>query len=229
MNQKVKKFIATGLISGILMNATSINVFASENNLANIERLSYQENTTNEENFEKLPEITQADWDAAIKIALEMEVSKYYEEVKDVEATEVFRADLTKIVQNPGTYVIVDPTDGAGGAVLTQPADSWVPNINLENKYVSAATNTIVNATLIAAGAGSVALFLKQYGAYQARKIFTATISSKILGKAALAAGGSVALIVDFIFNLANPGDAVAKWLDSIDHIPNNGSFNVIW
>lgn len=219
MKKTVQKLIATALVATSLLTI-------SNKAIAFAETIDTQNKYISSDNvvYEKLPEVTSEELQKAINKAMLIEAKKN----KDTKQAKLVDSGLksSPIVVN----VISDVTDGGGGAdTLLQPKDTWVPDIHFDNKYVAQAVNTLINGTLIAIGAGSISIALKKYGAEQLRRIFTASFETKLIGKAIIALGVSTPFIIDFIFGILNPGEAVAKYLDSVDDDINNEHFDVIW
>lgn len=181
--------------------------------------------------YEKLPEISEEEFEKALEISIQKYVKSQYNETDEANKMEevLESALLDKMNSGIETYQIAAPDIGGGGDALLEPEDTWVPDLYIENKYVAAAVNVIIDAVLVSIGVGSVSVALKRYGSEQLAKLFTASIKTKILGKGAMWLGGSIAVIVDFIFEVVSPGTKVAEWLDSIDDDKKNGYLDVIW
>lgn len=64
--------------------------------------------------------------------------------------------------------------------------DIWnklVPDIHIKNKHVAGTINAIITGVAFAAGAGSLSLALKKYGAKQLKVMFTKTLKNELLEK----------------------------------------------
>ena len=171
------------------------------------------------DSFEELS-LTDAEIQEGIEQALQIKLSEIDDTSERMEAEAAIRENLKNIdVSVSGTMRI-----GLG--------DIWeagLPDIHIENKYVAATIDTILNGILIAAGVGSLSVALKQYGAKELGHIFIRTIEKKVIGKAAIALGISLPLIANFLNYVFNPAEKIAEFLDSKDKKPNNGYFDVIW
>lgn len=107
-------------------------------------------------------------------------------------------------------------------------APQWSYTISIKNSIVSAAITTTINVALLAYGVGSVTALIKKVGVESARRIFYKTLYSRFMAWGANGLAVASAAAVDFIFNLLNPGEAIAKWADSKDPKPNNGYLDVV-
>ncbi len=179
----------------------------------------YYENKTS---FEQMPNISDADLDKAIEKALQMKIASIKDKKVAKEFEEGVRHNLEKVdkvslLQNRAMGNLWDDIVGA------------VPDIHIDNTYMAATIDIIVTGVLVATGVGTVAIALKKYGAEQLKKIFIRTLTTKLIGKAAIALGISLPFIANFIVYVTNPQMLIAEFMDSKDSIPNNGSFDVVW
>lgn len=141
-----------------------------------------------------------------------------------------FRANLVKILETEGSLKNTKATINSTDSLITTSmlSDSWVPDICISNDYVSAAIAVIIDGILAASGVGSVALLVREIGIYEAKRIFTKSIKSKLKAWGCAAFVASAGVIADFILNALSPEDMAAEYLDSIDSYPNDGYFDVI-
>lgn len=237
MKKMLKKLAALVVMATIIFNVSLETMAATQDTFID---------PIDGKTYKKLPEISEQDFEKALEKAIQIEKLKHYKNTQDINQAVELERELTnallrqevignskslmnRALQEPISLVVVPEEGGGSGDTLLKPKDSWIPNLHIKNTYVAAALNTLINATLIAIGVGSVSVALKSYGKTQLRKMFSASIKTKVLGKGALALGGSIYLLVDFIFNIVSPGAKIAEWLDSIDHDKNNGYLDIIW
>lgn len=208
MKKQFQKIIAISVVTTSLL-AFSHEALASTASIDTTNTFIGSDNVV----YEKIPEVTPEEFQKA----LDKVIQKQAEKIQDS--------------KNGGTVVVNVNEDGGveGGGALLLPSDSWVPNIKIQNQYVVSAVNTIIDATLVSIGVGSVSVALQRYGSQQLRLLFTANLKTRIFGKGAIALGGSLATIVDYILDFTSPGTYAANYLDSIDCDPNNGYLDIIW
>lgn len=168
--------------------------------------------------YEVFPELSEEAIEKGIEQALQM----YLDNIEDPAE----RSDMEAGIRG---YIEEVPDAAMYGFNLEDLWDALVPDIHIKNKYVAASIDVIISGVLVASGVGTVAAAAKHYGTAQLRKIFTNTIKTRILGKAAIAIGVSVPVIVDFIMSIVDPSTRIAEYIDSKDHKPNNGYLDVIW
>lgn len=173
--------------------------------------------------FEKLS-LTEEEIEKGIEQALQMKLA----EIDNIEERKEMEIGIRKNIENinisnipPGS---ISPRLSLG--------DIWKPNlpdIHIKNKYVARAIDTIISGILIASGVGTLAVALKKYGAKELQRMFTKTIKTKVIGKAAIALGISLPVIASYLNYVVDPAGKIAKYLDSKDAKRNNGYFDIVW
>lgn len=133
-----------------------------------------------------------------------------------------FKKELLYVLETKDSLKTLNSRD------VSKIVPKWSYTISIRNSIVSAAINTSINVTLIAFGVGSVAALIKKQGAESARRIFYKTLYSRFMDWGATSLAVASVVAVDFIFNLLNPGEAIARWADSKDVRPNNGYLDVV-
>lgn len=204
---KVFKKIASSLIALVLLFSLSSNAFAK-----------------GEQTFEKIT-VTDEELDRAIEQALQMKLATIADEEERKDMELALRGNLA-------TIEMPDLSDENVIMPLFDLSDIWTPNlpdIHLQNKYVKASIDVILDAILISLGVGTITVALKKYGAKELGRMFTSSIKTKILGKAAVALGISLPVLADFVVNVLDPAETITNYLDSKDKKPKNGYFDVIW
>lgn len=106
-------------------------------------------------------------------------------------------------------------------------AGSIIPDINISNKIVAAGINVAIGVAIGGSVAG-LSAFIKKAGVREARKIFTRTLTTRLKAWGLKSLSKVVPTAVGFAFTLLDPGTAIAEYLDSKDHKPNNGQLNYI-
>lgn len=190
-----------------------------------------QTDSSLEGDFEKLPEISEEALDQAIEQALQMQLAEIDDPKERLAYEQGVRHNLELLEDadfRPVFDIPLDPnqlvTDGLG--------DIWkkvVPDIHIKNKHVAGTISALITGVAIAAGAGSISLALKKYGATQLKRMFTKTLKKRVIGKAAIALGISIPTIAGFLDYVVDPAGKIADFIDSKDDDPNNGYFDVIW
>ncbi|GLC89684.1 hypothetical protein [Lysinibacillus piscis] len=204
---KVFKKIASSLIALVLLFSLSSNAFAK-----------------GEQTFEKIT-VTDEELDRAIEQALQMKLATIADEEERKDMELALRGNLA-------TIEMPDLSDENVIMPLFDLSDIWTPNlpdIHLQNKYVKASIDVILDAILISLGVGTITVALKKYGAKELGRMFTSSIKTKILGKAAIALGISLPVLADFVVSVLDPAEKITNYLDSLDKKPKNGYFDVIW
>lgn len=204
---KVFKKIASSLIALVLLFSLSSNAFAK-----------------GEQTFEKIT-VTDEELDRAIEQALQMKLATIADEEERKDMELALRGNLA-------TIEMPDLSDENVIMPLFDLSDIWTPNlpdIHLQNKYVKAAIDVILDAILLSLGVGTIAVALKKYGAKELGRMFTSSFKTKIVGKAAIALGISLPVLADFVVSVLDPAEKIANYLDSKDAKPKNGYFDVIW
>lgn len=170
--------------------------------------------------FKKLPEISEKEFEEAMEKALQVELAKIENKEESKLIEESVRSYLAQNTSQGQQAILGDLIDSIKGKI---------PNIRIKNKAVATAIDVIINATLVAIGGGTLAVALKKYGSKQLAKMFTKTLKTRILGKAAIALGISIPVLCNIVMYVVDPAAHAAKWLDSSDDDPNNGYLDVIW
>lgn len=204
---KVFKKIASSLIALVLLFSLSSNAFAK-----------------GEQTFEKIT-VTDEELDRAIEQALQMKLATIADEEERKDMELALRGNLA-------TIEMPDLSDENVIMPLFDLSDIWTPNlpdIHLQNKYVQASVDVILDAILMTLGVGTIAVALKKYGAKELARMFTSSIKTKILGKAAIALGISLPVLADFVVSVLDPAAKITNYIDSKDAKPKNGYFDVIW
>jgi hypothetical protein len=98
----------------------------------------------------------------------------------------------------------------------------------VRNDVAAAAINVAIDAVLISAGVGSAVALAKKVGMKEAKKLFTRTLKSKLKAWGLGTLAVTLPTAIDFIFNLLDPGTAIAEFLDSKDSYPDNGYIDLI-
>ncbi|MBL4931803.1 hypothetical protein [Clostridium paridis] len=88
---------------------------------------------------------------------------------------------------------------------------------------VAAAINTAIGLAIGGAGVAGVRAWITSVGKEQAKKIFTRTITSKLIAIGCTGLAGFIGAAVNFAINYSDIGGAVASYLDSVDTYHNNG------
>lgn len=174
--------------------------------------------------FEKLS-LTEEEIEKGIEQALQMKLA----EIDNIEERKEMEIGIRENLENIDISNIPPDSISTMGFDL---GDIWTPNlpdIHIKNKYVAGAIDTIISGILIASGVGTLAAALKKYGAEELKRIFTNTIKTKVIGKAAIALGISLPVIASYLNYVLDPAGAIAEYLDSKDAKPNNGYFDVVW
>ncbi|MEK4630545.1 hypothetical protein MKZ17_20405 [Solibacillus sp. FSL R7-0682] len=206
---KVFKKIASSLIALVLLFSLSSNAFAKGEG---------------EQTFEKIT-VTDEELDRAIEQALQMKLATIADEEERKDMELALRGNLA-------TIEMPDLSDENVIMPLFDLGDIWTPNlpdIHLQNKYVKASIDVILDAILLSLGVGTIAVALKKYGAKELARMFTSSIKTKILGKAAIALGISLPVLADFVVSVLDPAEKITNYIDSKDAKPKNGYFDVIW
>lgn len=181
--------------------------------------------------FKQMPQITPEQLNKALEKAIEIEVKSHYQDVKNEAEAKNFENQLRSVFADTsasvGVYVVIPPYESDGDILYS--SDTWIPNLKIANINVAAAVNVILNTVLIAIGCGSIALALKKYGATQLRLIFTNSLKTKVLGRAAVFLSISLTSIADYLMYILDPAAAVARLIDSKDSLGTTGYFDVIW
>lgn len=203
----VFKKIASSLIALVLLFSLSSNAFAK-----------------GEQTFEKIT-VTDEELDRAIEQALQMKLATIADEEERKDMELALRGNLA-------TIEMPDLSDENVIMPLFDLSDIWTPNlpdIHLQNKYVKASIDVILDAILISLGVGTITVALKKYGAKELGRMFTSSIKTKIVGKAAMALGISLPVLANFVVSVIDPAEKMTNYLDSKDIKPKNGYFDVIW
>lgn len=204
---KVFKKIASSLIALVLLFSLSSNAFAK-----------------GEQTFEKIT-VTDEELDRAIEQALQMKLATIADEEERKDMELALRGNLA-------TIEMPDLSDENVIMPRFDLSDIWTPNlpdIHLQNKYVKAAIDVILDAILLSLGVGTITVALKKYGAKELGRMFTSSFKTKIVGKAAIALGISLPVLADFVVSVLDPAEKITNYLDSKDAKPKNGYFDVIW
>lgn len=192
--------------------------------LAMVFSLSAPTSAMEKSSFEKLS-LTEEEIERGIEQALQIKLA----EIDNIEERKEMEIGIRENLEN------IDTSNISPDSIYTinwDLGDIWTPNlpdIHLKNKYVAGAIDTIISGILIASGVGTLAVALKKYGAKELQRMFTSTIKTKVIGKAAIALGISLPVIASYLNYVIDPAGAMAKYLDSKDAKPNNGYFDVVW
>lgn len=173
--------------------------------------------------FAKLS-LTDAEIQEGIERALQIKLSEINDSSERMEAETAIRENLKSIID-----ASVSSPKKARGIDLGAIWKNGLPDIHIENKYVAATIDTILNGILIASGVGSLSVALKKFGAKELGHIFIRTVKKTVIGKAAVALGVSLPAIASFLGYVVDPAAKMAEFLDSKDAKPNNGYLDVIW
>ncbi|WP_426451971.1 hypothetical protein ACP26L_07805 [Paenibacillus sp. S-38] len=72
-------------------------------------------------------------------------------------------------------------------------------------------------------GAGAISSYIIKKGKHEAARIFTQTVTSKLMGWGFPKLAIFVGTAVNFATEYMDIGEKIAEYLDSIDTYPNNG------
>jgi hypothetical protein len=97
----------------------------------------------------------------------------------------------------------------------------------ISNRLAGAIFNTAIGMIIGGAAVGSITAYIARVGAKEAAKIFTKTLTSKLIAIGCSALAVSICPIVTTVLNYLDVGNAIANKLDSIDSKPNNGWLSV--
>ncbi|MBN1040284.1 hypothetical protein DVW12_16470 [Clostridium botulinum] len=216
---KMKK-IALMLVLSISINTMGTQLaFASEKNVPTSSIITQLEEA-GVFNPDEMTDSEREAYNAAIDKQVKLEENKHE---KDFDAEE-FREGLVNILETENSLSNIGGSDD----MIMLRAGTWVPDVCIENKYVSAAFAVAIDAVLIASGVGSVQAFVRQVGTKEAKKVFTKTVKSRLKAWGCSKFAKYAGTIVAFILEVASPEDRIAEFLDSKDSIPNDGYFNFI-
>ncbi len=206
------------IISNLSVDLSDIDISQDsfENQISSIEDKGFkEENLSTDENIllDKLVEIS-------------------IENTKDLENT-VENREMVKMLLRDDTRVTEDYDNML---LLYSASNKRKPKARVSVKTAAAVFNVIVNGILIAAtgggGAAGARLLIKKLGKKGAQNYMKRTLASKLKTKL-LKWGltGSAAKIGskigDFVYNLIDPGTAIARYLDKTDGYGYNGYIEI--
>lgn len=222
----MKKCLSFLIYFALVIN-TVAPVFAMDSNTGNSSNgIEYVEG-----GFEKLPELSDEEIEWGIEKALQMQLAEI-KDVKERKEVEVgIRQNLEKIQVSVTrqNFETLHVSYSKQGRSLGDIWNKLVPDIHIKNKHVAGTINAIITGVAFAAGAGSLSLALKKYGAKQLKVMFTKTLKKRVIRKTAIALGISIPAIASFLDYVIDPVAKMAAYLDSKDKKPNNGYLDVIW
>lgn len=194
----------------------------SENEMSKIEAAISDAPILNSDVFDpsKMTESEKKVYNASIDKQVDLMKKKYGKSFD----SKNFRENLVYLLETKNSFKTLIST----GTMMNPMDGTLLPDVHLKNDYVAAAISVVIDAVLVTAGCGSIALFIKKVGVEEAKRIFTNSIKTKLIAWGCAALAGSLGYVVDYMLYLADPGKAAAEALDSIDDIPNNGYLDVI-
>lgn len=199
MKKIFKKVISIFLVFSFIFNF-SFNVFANETFSTDFN--SESDLTIPELNLNLMSDEEKDLFYSLIDEQVELEKQKNKNDFDE----EKFRAELIFVFQN---------------GFKNSRAIGW----SIANGTVASAINVALGMA-VGGGIGSIQAFIRQSGTEASKRLFYKTIKTKILSWGANQFAWAAGFGAELVFGILDPGTRIAQWLDSIDYIPNNGSFD---